>query len=340
MKVEPRRTQAFLADPGPARVVLLHGDDEGMVRHRADVLTRAVLGAGDDPFRLAWLAREDHDRLAEEAGAIAMTGGRRVVRVRDAGDGLAAAVRRVGEARGDSLVVLEAGALPARSKLRALVEAMPAGAALACYPEEGRALRDTIEATLAASGVRASPDALTWLADHLGADRAATRNELDKLALYAGDAGRLSLDDARACVGDQAGTGFDDALFAATSGDVAMADRSIELALAEGLAPVAAARGLLAHLGRLQAGRLAMAGGLSAADAVRAMRPPVFFRRTGDVQRALELWSAARLAAAMEAVRRTELACKQTGAPDALLIRHLVLGIARQSAGARRHGQD
>ena len=111
MKIEPRRVQAFLADPGGVRVVLLHGEDEGMVRHRAGVLTQAVLGRGDDPFRLAWLAREDHDRLAEEADAIAMTGGRRVVRVRDAGDALAAAVRRVGEAGGDSLVILEAGAL-------------------------------------------------------------------------------------------------------------------------------------------------------------------------------------------------------------------------------------
>ena len=110
--------------------------------------------------------------------------------------------------------------------------------------------------------------------------------------------------------------------------------------MAEGLAPVAAARGLLAHLGRLQAGRLAMAGGLSAADAVKAMRPPVFFRRTGDVQRALEVWSAVRLAGAMQAVRRTELACKQTGAQDALLIRQLLLEIARHAAAATRGGRD
>lgn len=336
MKVEARRVAAFLTDPGAIRIVLLHGEDEGMVRHRADQLTRAVLGPGDDPFRLAWLVREDHDRLAEEAQAISMTGGRRVVRVRDASDGLAGAVRQIGEGRGDSLVVLEAGALPGRSKLRALVEGMPTGAALACYPEEGRALRETIEGTLAAASVRITPDALQWLLEHLGTDRASTRNELKKLVLYAGPNGSLDLDAARVCVGDQAGTSFDDAMFAATSGDVRTADISIELALAEGLAPVAAARGLLAHLGRLQAARLSMQSGLSAADAVKAMRPPVFFRRVNGFQRALETWTLARLAAAMQAVRRTELACKQTGAQDALLIRRLVLEMARQSAAASR----
>ena len=335
MKVEARRIAAFLNDPGAARVVLLYGEDEGLIRHRADQLARAVVGRGDDPFRLAWLAREDHDRLVEEAQAISMTGGRRVVRVRDASDGLASAIRQIGDAHGDSLVVLEAGALGGRSKLRALVEGMPAGAALACYPEEGRALRETVEGALTAASVRITPDALQWLLEHLGTDRASTRNELDKLALYAGPNGSLDLDAAQICVGDQAGTSFDDAVFAATSGDVRMADCSIELALAEGLAPVAAARGLLVHLGRLQVGRLSMQSGLSVADAVKAMRPPIFFRRVSEFQRALELWSTARLTAAMQAVRRTELACKQTGAHDALLIRRLVLEMARQSAAAR-----
>ena len=63
-------------------------------------------------------------------------------------------------------------------------------------------------------------------------------------------------------------------------------------------------------------------------------------RWTGDVQRALEVWSAVRLAGAMQAVRRTELACKQTGAQDALLIRQLLLEIARHAAAATRGGRD
>ena len=332
MKLDARRVAAFLADPGAVRVVLLHGEDEGTIRHCADRLTRAVAGGADDPFRVAWLAREDHDRLEEEAGAIAMTGGRRVVRVRDVGDALAPAVKRVAEGRGDSLVVLEAGALPGKSKLRALVEGHPRDAALACYPEEGKALRDAVEAAFAAAGVRVEPDAMQWLVEHLGGDRAATRNELDKLVLYAGPERRLDLDAVRVCVGDQASVSFDDAAFAATAGDMALADRCIELALAEGMAPVAATRGVLMHLARLHAARVAMASGLPAAEAVRSLRPPVFYRRTGAFLRAVQVWSADRLIQAMDEARRTELACKQTGAADALLVRRLVLGLARQSA--------
>ncbi|HYZ62583.1 MAG TPA: DNA polymerase III subunit delta [Acetobacteraceae bacterium] len=333
MKLDARRIPAFLRDPGPARIVLLHGDDEGLIRHRADALTLAVVGQRDDPFRVAWLAREDHARLAEEASAIAMLGGRRVIRVRDAVDGLAPALEQIAAGPGDSLVVLEAGAaLPSRSKLRALVEGSPVGAAIACYPEEGKALQDSIRAGLAEAGITLEADAMEWLLEHVGTDWAATRGEIEKLVLYAGQERRLGLEDVRACVGDAGSVAFDDAVFAATGGDAAAADRALERALAEGLAPVAVTRGVMQHLGKLHLARGHMAAGASAEDAVRALRPPVFFKRIGDFTRALRDWDAPRLAQAMMETRRVELACKQTGAPDALLVRRLILALARQGA--------
>jgi DNA polymerase-3 subunit delta len=335
MKLDARGIPAFLRDPGAARIVLLHGDDEGTVRHRADALTIAVVGQRDDPFRVAWLSREDHPRLLEEATAIAMIGGRRVIRVRDAGDGLAAAVKQVAEGAGDSLVVLESGALPGRSKLRALVEGLRNGASIACYPEEGKALQDAIEGGLNAAGVRLDADAMRWLLDHVGSDRGSTRGEIEKLALYAGADRRLDLAAVQACVGDLAAVSFDDAVFAALAGDVAQADVSIERTLAEGMAPVAITRGVLAHLGKMHVARGHMAAGLSAADAVRALRPPVFFKRIGSFSQALALWTAPKLVQAMNEARRVELACKQTGALDTLLVRRLLLGLARQGAAAR-----
>ena len=300
MKLDARRIPGFLRDPGAVRIVLLHGDDEGLVRQRAEALTQAVAGARDDPFRVAWLGREDHARLAEEASAIAMLGGRRVVRVRDAGDSLAPALAGLAAGPGDSLVVLEAsGALPARSKLRGLVEGLAAGAAIACYPEEGRALGERITAGLAAAGVRLDPDALRYVADRMGSDSAAVGGEIEKLILYAGEQRRLDLDDVRACVGDAASVAFDDAVFAAVAGDAEAADRALERALAEGAAPVAITRGVLQHLAKLHLARGHMEAGASAEDAVRQIRPPVFFKRVPDFTRALRLWDAGRLSAAM-----------------------------------------
>ncbi len=336
MKLDARRLPAFLRDPGPTRLVLLYGEDDGLVRQRADALTQAVVGAKDDPFRVAWLAREDHGRLAEEASAIAMLGGRRVIRVRDAGDALAAAAAEVVKAAGDSLVVMEAGgALPARSKLRALVEALPDGAAIACYPEEGRALSDRIAAGLGAAGIGVDPDALGYIVDRMGSDSAAVGGEIEKLILYAGEERRLDLDDVRACVGDAGAVAFDDAVFAAASGDAVAADRALERALAEGIAPVAVARGVLSHLAKLHLARGRMAEGASAEDAARGVRPPVFFKRMPEFTRALRHWDLMKLAQVMRETRRVELLCKQTGSPDVLLVRRLLLALVRQGRGGR-----
>ncbi len=331
MKITPARAAAFLRDPGTARVALLYGENEGLVRHRADALTLAVVGAADDPFRIAWLAAADHGRLPEEASAIAMLGGRRVVRVRDAGDLLAPAIAQIMAAPGDSLVLLEAAALPKRSKLLGLVEAAPNGASLVCYPEDAAGLRNAIAGGLQAAGVRADPDALAWLVDHLGSDYASTRGEIEKLVLYAGAEKRLDLDAARACVGDQAATSMDDAAYAATLGDVALADLSVERAFAEGTAAVAILRVLLGHMVKLHQVRGRMEAGSGAAEAVKGLRPPVFWKREQDMIRSAERWPGPRVAAAIEEVRRAELACKQTGAPDAVLVRRLVLALARQA---------
>ena len=323
-------------------MVLLYGDDTGLIRERADALARAIAGVLDDPFRVVELAREELGTLPAEAASLSLTGGRRVVRVRDAGESALAPVQAVLAGPAPGLVVLEgAAALPARSRLRAALESAADGAAIGCYPEEGRALQETIRTTLADAGVSVEPEALAWLAGHLGADHAATRRELEKLALYAAPGGgkpggRVDVEAAAACVGDIAGLSLDDALFAATAGDVPTTDRALELALAEGATAVGVLRAALMHLQRLHRARLAMDRGISAAEAAKASRPPIFFRRVGAFARALTLWPASALMGAMAGLAEAERACKRTGAPDSVICRNAVLALARRARAADR----
>ena len=256
--------------------------------------------------------------------------------VRDATDAATEPVKAVLAGPAPALVVLESPGLPARSRLRTLVEAAADGAAIGCYPDEGRSLTETIRTTLTEAGVTVEPEALAWLGGQLGADRAATRQELTKLALYAGPGGRVDLAAAMASIGDMAGLSLDDALFAATAGEVARADRALELAMAEGGNPVGVLRATLMHLQRLHRARLAVDAGQTPAEAARAARPPVFFRRVDAFARALGRWPEPALRAAMTAVAAAERDCKRTGAPDQMLCRHTVLTLARQAAARAR----
>jgi len=336
MKVDPRRIDAILRDPGTCRVVLLHGDDAGLIRLRAETMVRAVAGALDDPFRVVELDRDEIAGMADAASSLSLTGGRRVVRVREIADAAgAAAVQAVLGSKAPGLVVIEGASLPPRAKLLTLMTGAPEGAAIACYKEDARALTETIRQVLEAAQVRVDREALAWLASQLGADRASTQAEVEKLALYVGAGGTVDLQAAMTCVGDLAGLSLDDALFAATDGDVATTDRALELAIAEGAAAVGVIRAGMLHLQRLHRARLAMDDGVSAADATKAARPPVFFRRLGAFSRALGLWSTPMLGAALAGLAEAERACKRTGAPDLVICRNAVLALARRSAAVR-----
>jgi DNA polymerase-3 subunit delta len=233
-------------------VVLLHGDDPGLIRERAERLVRAV--AGGDAMRLVEVPRDgwrDPGLLAAEAASVPLTGGRPLVRVRDAGDGFAPAAKAALAGPGPGVVVLEAPEAQARSKLRTLLEPAPAAAVIACYRERGADLARSVGAILGELGASAEPAAMDWLAQRLGEDRMLLRRELEKLALYVGEGGKVGVEDAVACVAEGSALGLEEALTAAMSGDLATADRALETAFAEGANAVQVVRAALRHVQRL-----------------------------------------------------------------------------------------
>ncbi len=336
-KLDARRVEAFLADPGrDCRVVLLHGDDPGLIRERAEKLARSV--AGGDPLRLVEVPRDgwrDPGLLAAEAASVPLTGGRPLVRVRDAGDGFAAAAKTALAGPGPGLVVLEAPDAQARSKLRALLEPAPAAAVIACYRERGADLARSVGAILGELGVSAEPAALDWLAQRLGEDRMLLRRELEKLALYVGEGGRVGAEDAVACVAEGSALGLEEALMAAMSGDVATADRALETAFAEGANAVQVVRAALRHVQRLHLASLAVANGAAPGAALDGLRPPVFFRHKPAFERALRQWHPEALEAAGTALLDAERRTKTTGLPGATVAREAVMGLARRAAARR-----
>src|SRR3990170_3302441 len=81
----------FLARPDPAiRVVLIYGNDEGLVSERAERFARTVAGDAADPLSHIRLdidtVADDPGVLADEAHAVPLFGGRRVISIRVAGN--------------------------------------------------------------------------------------------------------------------------------------------------------------------------------------------------------------------------------------------------------------
>jgi DNA polymerase III subunit delta len=337
MKLASGRIDGFLRRPDPEiRAVLFYGPDAGLVRERAQAVARAVCPDLGDPFRVADLTAgvlgADPARLADEAAQISLMGGRRVVRVREAGDMLAPLFARfLADTPGDSLVVVEAADLPGRSALRRIFDDSPRAAAIGCYPDSARDLVAVIREAFAAHRITAGRDVVEFLAEHLGGDRLLTRAELEKLTLYAGDGGRIEIDDARAVIADSAALALDDAVLAAAEGDAAALDRALARVLQEGESPVSAIRALLRHLQRLHGLTVRTAGAGSIDEAIRSARPPIFFKQQDSFRRQLARWSEGRLRHALDRVAEAEFRMKLTGSPAETLCRAAMLDIARRA---------
>jgi DNA polymerase III subunit delta len=346
MKIAGGRVETFLSRPDPALAsVLLYGPDEGLVRERALRLVRAVLADPNDPFGLSELGadavRADPGLLADEARALCLTGGRRVVRVRQASDQLSAACRTLlALPQLAALVVIDAGELGSGSSLRRLFEATPNAACIACYRDEGQALAGTVHQQLAALGLQAEPDAEAYLVDRLGVDRGITTNELAKLDLYlapeqpgAGGPRPVTLADVAAVIGDSAALGLDDLVHAAALGQAAALERTMGRLLAEGQSPVRLLRSLANHFGRLYQMACLVEAGEPVERVVEAARPPIIMRRRGSFKTELRRWSVAALAVRVGRLLEAEIGCKTTGRPAAELCRAAALAACLATAG-------
>jgi DNA polymerase-3 subunit delta len=141
------------------------------------------------------------------------------------------------------------------------------------------------------------------------------RSELEKLALFCGPDGEITVGDAMTCIGDSGESTMDDVAFAAASGDGAGLWRALGRAYAEGASPIAVLRATLRHFDRLHFAAGLIAAGAAADDAMKALRPPIFFKREGMFRTQLRRWRRRDLELAMAALGEAEIGCKSTGLP-------------------------
>jgi DNA polymerase-3 subunit delta len=333
---------AFVAKPDPKRpIVLVYGPDSGLVRERTEALVRGSAPAGADAFSTVVIEGDalaaDPGRLADEARTMGLFGGKRVVHVRAGGRNIIEALKLIlADPPEDTLVVIEAGDLRKNAPLRSLCEASPVASALPCYADSERDLYRLVERTLREAGIRVDPEASDALIELLGADRMATRAELDKLVHYAGTSGTVGLDDVRAVIADASALALDDAIDAAAAGDGETALAALNKTRAAGTQASVVLGGAIRHVAALHRLSLEVEGGRQITAAIERAQPPIHFRRHKRTERALARLTPLDLAQALMALGQASLAARrQASLADALAERAL-LSLARMG---RRRGR-
>lgn len=354
MKLTGAAADRFLKNPEKGvQAVLLYGPDNGLTRERASELAEIWGPGGDDPFGVATLTesdlKSDPARLSDEAAALSMMGGGRLVRVRLSSEAGAEPVSALiadaekGAAQIEANIIVEAGDLTPRSKLRKAFESAKIAAAIACYPSSAGEAVSLAESALAEEGLSLERDAREQLARILSQDRGLARQEIEKLKLYKGLKGTrpegedsVTPADVAASLGAMQDSSMDDIVEPAALGDLQTADAALRRALASGTSAVGVVRAAARHINRLHQAKALMEQGRNAGDAMKALRPPVFYMRQRAFSAALGSWNIRALERAQQAAYAAEKQTKTSGLPDEAVAGELILAIAKLARMSRR----
>jgi DNA polymerase-3 subunit delta len=336
--IKSHQAEQFLRAIDPRyQAILVYGGDAGLVAERARTAAQRLAAATQPPGEILRIEDADletePDRLLVEIQTLPMFGGPKVVHTRASRRVTAQVLKPLIE--GGTLaatLVVEAGSLRQDDALCALFAKSPTAAAIACYGDEGRDLDGIVRDTLRQAGMAITPEAQQALVSRLGADRAMTRGELEKLVLYARGKQQIGMEDVDAIVGDAAELAIDKVVLAAASGQVDKAAAEFDRVVASGESPQSVIAAVQRHFQRLHRLRASIEAGRSLDDAIRQLRPPVHFKLRPSLEAQCRLWAADALLRALSHIADAAKAARLNAPLESALAERLILDLARTAA--------
>ena len=313
------------------RFYLLHGPDDAQSRALG---ARLVQTLSASRFLLpGGTVKSDPATLADEAGAMSLFGGARVIWIEPAGEEILQGVEALLEGPAPvSPVVAIAGALRKTSALLKLAEASPHAAAYAAYAPEGSEAARMVSDVGRRYGLKIEGAVAARVASSCANDQAVVAQELAKLALYldASPQSPKALDhDALDAVGAELVEGDLPRLAdLALAGDVrTLADELAQLPYGAQGIPVV--RALQRRLLMLAPARARMERGESADAVMTSLGRSLFWKDKPAVARMLSTWDARGLATVAERAGRLERDLIFSKAPEQETLGEELLAIAR-----------
>ena len=313
------------------RFYLLHGPDEAQSRALGE---RLVAALGASRYLIAASSvKSDPATLGDEAGAMSLFGGKRVIWIVPAGDEIVAGVEALLEANSvESPVVAIAGVLRKTSALLKLAESSPSALAFAAYLPEGADAERMVIDVGRRVGLKISPPVAARIADSAENDQAIVFQELQKLALYldAAPESPKELDsEAIDAVGAELSEGDVPRL-----ADLALAGEMAELAdqlalLPHGAEGIPIVRALQRRLLQVAPARARIERGERPDAVMTSLGKSLFWKDKALVQRLLSLWDSRRLATISERAGKLEREMMFSPVPTQEALGEELLAIAR-----------
>jgi DNA polymerase-3 subunit delta len=322
-------------EPDPkVRFYLFHGADEAQSSALVDRLAAALKASKQSVA--SGVLRGDPALLADEAGAIDMFGGSKVIVIQPAGEEILPAVEALLEAAAaESPVVAIAGKLGKTSGLLKVAESHPLALAHVSYELDARDAERLVVELARTEGLRVQPDVAASIASACANDRRMISQELAKYALYLDaspnapkDLGSEALD----AVGADLGGDFMGIADLALGGDVRRLSDALSRIDASGKETIPVVRSLQRRLLMLAPIRARVDSGERIQSVMTSLGKSLFWKDKPMVERMLALWDSAGLARVSERAGTLERRLMRGDSPPAAeALGEELVAIARQA---------
>ncbi len=320
-------------------ILLFFGPDSGLVSERAK---KSALRTGiplDDPFAVVHLnasdIQADPGRLADEANAIGLFGGGRLVWIKGVAnekqllDGIGFLAENPPQA---TQIIIEAGDLRKNAALRKLAASQKSITSFPCYADDPRALNALLDEVLGQHQLRISPGARAHLLAQLGGDRRASRNEIEKLALYCLNENVIEDHHIDEIIGDASSISVDDAVNAVFMGDRSKLLHAFKKIVASKTPVFMVLQGVLKQFQMLDTLKAEMEeSGQSPSAVVTRQAKGLHFSKKPIVERALAVWSQTAMEREMGRLQSAILQSRQHATIEESVAFQLLLSITLQA---------
>ena len=210
----------------------------------------------------------------------------------------------------NTCMVLKQDNLTKSSNIRKLYEKSKNHFSLACYDDDIKVLSSLLENFQKEHNVAFDSDVKSFLLNNLSNDRMVIKNELEKILLsLSEDDRKVDVEKLRNILHDSAHTDFQQINNSILFGNTEKGSKSLEKLFNLGTNPVAILKSFNNYIMRIRLTQVELSKGKQFDEAIKVLRPPVFWKEKSDFKRHCLMWPANVIENIINEVLSSEIKC-------------------------------
>ena len=207
-------------------------------------------------------------------------------------------------------MVVKQDNLTKSSSIRKLYETSKIHFSLACYDDDIKALSSLIERFQKEHNITFDSNVKSFLLNNLSNDRMVIKNELEKILLSLSEEDRrVDIEKLRYILHDSAHTDFQQINNSILFGNIEKGSKSLEKLFNLGTNPIAILKSFNNYIMRIRLTQVELSKGKQFDEAIKVLKPPVFWKEKSDFKRHCLIWPANVIDKIINEVLSSEIQC-------------------------------